>query len=44
VSTIQAVVAMVPHEIAGEGRSFVVEKPGLDVTRMNGHVEEMIDQ
>ncbi|KAG6913570.1 hypothetical protein DXG01_005857 [Tephrocybe rancida] len=32
VKSIQSVVAMVPHEIAGEQRYFLAEKPGLDIS------------
>ncbi|KAJ3872829.1 hypothetical protein F5051DRAFT_463280 [Lentinula edodes] len=45
VTEIEAVIAMVPHstEFLGEDwkdRVFVVEKPGLDVARMSGFVED----
>ena len=48
VRCIEAVVAIVPHsmEILGqewEGRMFVVEKPGLDVSIMAGVVENITE-
>ena len=47
VKTIQAVVAMIPHRPAIEGRPpsqrfFLVEKPGLDVAVMAGAGEDML--
>lgn len=46
VKCIEAVVAIVPHstQILGdewEGRVFVIEKPGLDVSIMAGIVEDI---
>lgn len=44
VKSISAVVAMVPHQpFPGEGRFFLVEKPGLDSTTIGGMDEEMMD-
>lgn len=42
VSTIQSVIAMVPHKLPGslELCFFLVEKPGLDVAQIAGHVDE----
>ncbi|KAJ3899660.1 hypothetical protein F5879DRAFT_810558, partial [Lentinula edodes] len=45
VTEIEAVIAMVPHstEFLGEDwkdRVFVVEKPGLDIARISGFVED----
>lgn len=49
VKSIESVVAVVPHStgILGqewEGRVFVVEKPGLDVSVMAGIVEEISNE
>lgn len=46
---IEAVVAMVPHSVEqlGEGwagRSFVVEKPGLDIAEMGGALDDLARQ
>lgn len=47
VKHISAVVAMVPHRPfsgeEGEGRFFLVEKPGLDTSHIGGIVEQAMD-
>ncbi|KAG1834730.1 hypothetical protein EV424DRAFT_1309649 [Suillus variegatus] len=42
VSSIQSVIAMVPHKLPGDLELcfFLVEKPGLDVAQIAGHVDE----
>jgi hypothetical protein len=43
VKSIEAVVAMVPHQPFPDspGRFFLVEKPGLDIAFLSGHVEDV---
>jgi hypothetical protein len=43
VKSIEAVVAMVPHQPFRDspGRYFLVEKPGLDIAFLSGHVEDV---
>jgi hypothetical protein len=44
ITSISAVVAMVPHEpFPGEKRLFLVQKPGLDTTTIGGSIEDMMD-
>ncbi|KAG1728826.1 hypothetical protein EDD22DRAFT_788983 [Suillus occidentalis] len=35
-SSIQSVVAMVPHKLKGESRVFIFKKPGLDIADLRG--------
>jgi hypothetical protein len=39
VKKILSVVAMLPHQIGGEQRYFLVEKPGLDLADLGGFLE-----
>jgi len=39
VKKLRSVVAMLPHEVDGDERYFLMEKPGLDVADMGGFVE-----
>jgi hypothetical protein len=43
VKSIEAVVAMVPHQPFpnSPGHFFLVEKPGLDIAFLSGHVEDV---
>lgn len=45
ISSIQAVVAMIPHQPPGldEGHFFVVERPGLDIMNLSGFSDDMED-
>ena len=46
VKSIEAVVAMVPHQPFADspGRFFLVEKPGLDIAFLSGHVENVLNE
>lgn len=46
VKSIEAVVAMVPHQpfLNSPGRYFLVEKPGLAIAFLSGHVEDVPDE
>jgi hypothetical protein len=46
VKSIEAVIAMVPHQPFPDlpGRYFLVEKPGLAIAFLSGHVEDIPDE